>query len=207
MPARNCAKPKDELPFQNRLIDLNVMREFNSLVDMRCDRNTLEALMRYIELAKSIDTWEKLIGFRRREIQTVMKQILACANSLERIEKSLYGSAYLLKLRALDSEAGALWPEVPTLLRQFVENFDLDLKTKQMQLQPRSHPLFNYVIALLVRHVIAKTQRPRDNQVAALIAAFSSRCDFTADALKAWRKKYARQLGSNELTVHDFLLR
>jgi hypothetical protein len=193
-------------PFTAQLKDLNVKKCFESLVKWGCEPGLLEELLCFIEKARGVNTWQKLIGCGGREIPTVRRRIWWCANDLERIGDSLYGKACLSFLLTCEPEDALLWPRIPSLLREFVRNFDLDFGRKQMRLRPRDNLFLNWAIAHLVRYTLHATHKPHDPEVAALIAAFGSRPNFTADVLKDWRKRHAEQLAEQNLSIADFLI-
>jgi hypothetical protein len=194
-------------PFTAHLKDLNVMRDFKRLVDWGCEPGRLEELLCFIEKAGDVNTWQKLIGVEeRRELPTVLRRISRCAYDLKLIGDSLYGVAYLSGLLSGEPERALLWPRIPSLLREFVRNFDLDFGRKQMRLRPRDNLFLNWAIAHLVRYTLHATHKPHDPEVAALIAAFGSRPNFTADVLKDWRKRHAEQLAEQNLSIADFLI-
>jgi hypothetical protein len=204
MPAQRRATHQREIPFRKQLESLEVVQQFDRLVGWGCDPDVLKYNLRLIRSAKNANTWEKLIGVERHELGAVQQRLLDCAEDLERLGKSYYGLVHLAELCWRDPEVSRFWPDLPGLLREFAVNLKLD--QRQLRLQPRSRLASNYAIALLVRYVIQATKHPRDPEVAALIAAFEWRPDFTADALKVWRHDHDTQLTVDKLFVLDFLL-
>ena len=204
MPAQRRATHQREIPFRKQLDSLESLEQFDRLVRWGCDPDVLEGYLLLIRSAKNANTWEKLIGIERRELGAVQQRLLDCAEDLERLGKSYYGFLHLTELCCRDPEISGFWLDLPGLLHEFAVNLKLD--QRQLRLQPRSRLASNYAMALLVRYVIQATKHPRDPEVAALIAAFEWRPDFTADALKVWRHAHDTQLTADKLFVLDFLL-
>jgi hypothetical protein len=156
--------------------------DLNRLVKRGCDRRMMLYMLAFIRNPQLPDDIRSWTGQPHRQIRAFAEQLRRCARKIDELH------ARHLFAVALRETGSADLLELPDTLRRYASR--LVSLSKQLRRPRLSRHL---ALANLVREVIARTGKPRDDEVAAVVAAATGRSYFT-DAHKRWRSQHYRQL-------------
>ena len=165
------------------------------LISCGCTRE--ELLFRLLLLhskTTASNTWQRLIGMERRQIKSATSGLARCAGQVARINRS---QVFML----LCQKAPAVWESLYPRIREpgiegMIAKLPLILCTYEKTLEQCSKEFqpgkrFNLHAAKeeFVKYVCAKTGKPHDREVSAMISAMLDDDNYSPDDHLQWRKR------------------
>jgi hypothetical protein len=180
----NLQEPKlvNKFAVEELLDATECIRSLETLVHEGCDRNILLFSLGYVRRTWRGEEWESMTGMSREHIKSFKENLLACAQRLERFNRTYAG--WLLGVQSGEQclrDSPRLLHESAQVLQWFLVNAG-----------PKKHPLANFNKLWLVAYVKERTGEWHDREVSELVNAIEQaggrKTVYSVDSHGNWRR-------------------
>ena len=188
---------KKPLSIETVLEDNSAIRDLHTLEKAGCNRNELITLLELAFL--SDESWKTQIGMSLRNIKRAIAHIRHCADIIDRLNDSelMYRASIEHRLPGFVGLR-----ESPTLAERLRE-YAAKLEMLRRVFGPKRSIRLQAWKAWIVAVVTEDTKRAHDWEISYLIAAVLDEPKYSADAHKAWRRKYVPLIAAMRKKVQD----